>query len=90
MNKEYWGRGEAVKRLSSFMKDVLKNLKLKKIYWLTNYPKHSERHGFKRARSVLMEYTEEEDGKDTEGRLFSQRECPNVNPRAKELATANS
>lgn len=66
--KEYWGRG-AVKRLSDHVKEIKKNLKIKKVYWITNYPKHSERHGFKRSRSVLMEYTGESDGKDINGRL---------------------
>jgi N-acetylglutamate synthase-like GNAT family acetyltransferase len=56
MDKAYWGKGAAVKRLSDHVKEIMKKLKLKKVYWLTNYPKHSERHGFKRSRSVLMEY----------------------------------
>lgn len=82
VDKEYWGKGEAVKRLSDHMKCVIKKLNLKKIYWLTRYPKHSERHGFKRARSVLMEYTEDSDGKDTHGRLYPQGQHQHVDEGA--------
>lgn len=67
MDKEYWHQGESVKRLSDHIKEVMKKLKIKKAYWLTNYPKHSERYGFKRSRSVLMEYTGESNGKDIDG-----------------------
>ena len=56
IDKAYWNQGKAVKKVSEHVKELLKKLKLKKVYWLTNYPKHSERYGFKRAKSVLMEY----------------------------------
>ncbi len=69
MDKEYWGKGQAVKRLCDHMKEVIKKLKIKKVTWITNYPKHSERHGFKRSRSVLMEYKEEDDGRHNDGQL---------------------
>jgi hypothetical protein len=59
MDKEYWFNGKAVEKLASFIKDIRRKAKLNKVYWITNYPKHSERHGFKRSRSVLMEYSEE-------------------------------
>ncbi len=74
VDKEYWGNGEAVRKLSDHVKKILKVLKLKKVYWLTNYPKHSERHGFKRSKSVLMEYQEKEDGKDIDGRDDSKKQ----------------
>lgn len=61
MDKDYWGNGAAVKRLSDHVKEIIKKLKLNKVYWLTNYPKHSMRHGFKRASSVLMEYNVDEE-----------------------------
>jgi len=56
MDKEYWGRGEAVKKLADHIKQIQIKGNLNKIYWVTNYPKHSERYGFSRAKSVLMEY----------------------------------
>ena len=67
MDKEYWMNGTAVKKLSKHIKNIRKKGNLNKIYWVTNYPKHSERNGFKRAKSVLMEYNEENEvnhGKD--------------------------
>jgi hypothetical protein len=69
MDKDYWGKGLAVKKLATFMKTFRKKANLNKIFWITNYPKHSERNGFKRSKNVLMEYNEEnevkENGKDT-------------------------
>lgn len=56
MNKEYWLKGAAVKIIESKCKEILKESGLKAIYWITNYPKHSERFGFKRSKGVLMEY----------------------------------
>lgn len=69
MDKEYWMKGVAVKKLSNHIKEIRKKGNLNKIYWITNYPKHSERNGFKRAKGVLMEYNEENEvnknGQDT-------------------------
>lgn len=81
MDKAYWGKGAAVKRLSDHVKEIMKKLKLKKVYWLTNYPKHSERHGFKRSRSVLMEFTEGKNGKDSNGGDNPTGEHQHVDPR---------
>lgn len=62
VDKEYWNGGGAMSKVTDHLKQILKQLKLEKAYWATNYPKHSERHGFKRSKSVLMEYTETENG----------------------------
>lgn len=59
MDPNYWYKGKAVKMLSDFMKEQLKKCGMKKIYWHTKYPKHSEKNGFRRSRNILMEYTEE-------------------------------
>lgn len=55
----YWNHGYAVKKLSAFMKEILRKSKLNKIYWVTAYPKHSKRYGFKESENVLMEYSDE-------------------------------
>lgn len=69
VDKHYWGQGNAVSILEKKTKEIAKGAKLSKIYWITNYPKHSEKHGFKRSKSVLMEYNlEEEDGQNNDGR----------------------
>lgn len=60
VDKDYWGKGKAVEKVANFIKEVKRKGKLNKVYWITNYPKHSERNGFKRSKSVLMEYTGEE------------------------------
>lgn len=56
MEKEYWGGGRAVKLLERKAKEIMSGAQLTKGYWITNYPKHSERYGFKRSKSILMEY----------------------------------
>lgn len=61
MDKEYWGRGKAVEKVANFIKEIKRKGQLNKVYWVTPYPKHSMRHGFKRSNSVLMEYTGEEE-----------------------------
>lgn len=63
MDKDYWWEGKAVKMLSEHVKEIQKKLKLKKVFWLTRYPKHSERHGFKRSKSILMEYSPDKENK---------------------------
>ena len=68
MDKEYWVQGRAVEKLADFIKEVRVKARLNKVYWITNYPKHSERHGFKRSKSVLMEFTEDiTHGKNNDG-----------------------
>lgn len=53
---EYWKEGGAVEKLVKFLKEIRSKGKLNKVYWVSDYPKHSERHGFKRSKSILMEY----------------------------------
>lgn len=67
MDKAYWNNGKAMKKASDHVKELLKKLKLEKVFWITRYAKHSERHGFKRSKSILMEYKEEDNGADTDG-----------------------
>ena len=70
----YWGKG-AVKKLADHMKILRKKADLKKIYWITECPKHSEKYGFKASKNILMEYNidymeeeEKKDGKDNHGK----------------------
>lgn len=56
MDKEFWMKGVAVKKLSKHIKEIRKKGNLNKIYWISNYPKHAERNGFKRSKSILFEY----------------------------------
>lgn len=59
VDKDYWGAGAAVNKLAEHIKDIRRKAQLKKIYWVTNWPKHSEKYGFKKSKAVLMEYTED-------------------------------
>ena len=56
VDKEYTKGGGAVDKLTSLIKDIAFKANLNKIYWITNYPRHSQRHGFRKSKSVLMEY----------------------------------
>jgi len=69
VEKDYWGGGLAVAKLAKHIKEIKKKADLNKVYWVTNYPKHSQRYGFKRSDSILMEYTgEEENGFNNDGK----------------------
>lgn len=71
MDNLYWHRGAAVRLIEAKAKEIQGECNLKRIYWITNFPKHSERYGFKRSKSVLMEYTptEEDHGQNNNGEL---------------------
>jgi len=56
IDKDYWGGGRAVKKLEEFVLEIAEKSDLKQIYWITNYPKHSEKYGFSASKNVLMEY----------------------------------
>lgn len=64
VDKIYWNKGKAVKKLADHVKNIMKELKIDKVYWITKAPKHSEHYGFKRSRHTLMEYSEVKDGKE--------------------------
>jgi len=89
MDKEYWYDGKAVEKLSRFIKDIRKKANLNKIYWITNYPKHSLRHGFRRSKGVLMEYTEEDDGQDNDGGHGASRTSGSINSAAATVSGGN-
>ena len=83
MDKDYWFKGKAVEKLTKFIKEFLKKSGLNKVYWITNYEKHSMRHGFKRSRSILMEYKEEDCGKNINaGQHDERRECKHADTTA--------
>lgn len=70
IDKEYWYNGKAVEYLFDHMCNILEKFDLKKIYWANRYPKHAERYGFKKSKSVLMEYT-----RGTKDGINSARGC---------------
>jgi len=34
---------------------------LNKVYWVTSCPRHIKRHGFKESKSILMEYSQDDE-----------------------------
>jgi len=66
MDKKYWLRGKAVELVANKGKEIAKECKLKRIMWMSSYPKHSERYGFKRSKHVAMEWKEEDESDDCE------------------------
>jgi hypothetical protein len=86
VDKEYWTGGGSVKKLADHIKEIRKKGKLNKIYWITDYPKHSQRHGFRMSKSVLMEYSEEEDGQNIHGGSDAREEHRPVDSRTKAIS----
>ncbi len=86
IDKEYWGKGRAVEKLADHIKYIKKKANLNKVYWITNYPKHSQKYGFKQSKSVLMEYTEEQDGQNIHGGSNTRKEHQHVDSRTNPIS----
>lgn len=86
IDKEYWGKGKAVEKLADHIKFIKKKANLNKVYWITNYPKHSEKYGFKQSKSILMEYSEENDGKDIHGGVKAREEHRPADTRTEKIS----
>lgn len=61
IEKTYWQPGKAIKKVVELIKDIKNKANLNKVYWVTRYPAHTERYGFKKSTSILMEYSEKEE-----------------------------
>jgi hypothetical protein len=90
IDREYWSKGKAVGKLAAHVKFIRRKADLKKIYWVTQYPKHSEKHGFKQSKSILMEYSEVEDGEDPNGRREPQGKRRNADSAAATVSELDS
>lgn len=82
IDKEYWGKGKAVELLANHIKVIKKKAHLHKVFWITSYPKHSQKCGFTQSKSILMEYSEENNGKNIHRGSKSHEEYRPVDPRA--------
>ena len=60
VDSHYWGSKSAVLKLVEHMREMRTKGKMKKVYWITHFPKHSQKHGFVPSKAILMEYNEEE------------------------------
>ena len=92
VDSNYWGSREAIKKLAEHMKEIRRKAKLNKIYWITKFPKHSLKYGFKPSKNVLMEYNEEdeEDGSNIDGGPDTHRKRESTHSRTAELPNKRS
>ncbi len=69
VDNHYWGSKDAILKLIDYIKEIRKTGNLKKVYWITKFPKHSIKYGFEKSNSTLMEYNEQEkeDGRNNDG-----------------------
>lgn len=56
IEKEYWGKGEAVPMVVEFLRELKVKVKAEKVFWITTNERFFLKHGFKKSRNVLMEY----------------------------------
>lgn len=59
ISKEYWGKGEAIKKATVFLKHFKQKIKAPRCYWVTTNERFFLKHNFKRSKNVLMEYNGE-------------------------------
>lgn len=57
ISKEYWGKGEAMKKAIAFLDQLKKATKSPRVFWVSTNEKFFIKMGFKRSKNVLMEYT---------------------------------
>ena len=56
IGKEFWGKGEAIKKVTEFLDNFRKKINAPKVFWITTNEKFFLKHGFKRSKNSLMEY----------------------------------
>ena len=56
ISKEFWGKGEAIKKATEFLDGLRKKLNAPRVFWITTNEKFFLKHGFKRSKNSLMEY----------------------------------
>jgi|ERR1700678_186277 len=55
--KEYWGKGKAVEKAIEILKGLCEKLDPPSVRWITTNDRFFAKHGFKRSKEVIMEYT---------------------------------
>ena len=56
ISKEYWGKGEGIKKAIDFIKVLKEKTQSPRVVWITTNEKFFAKHGFKRSKNCLMEY----------------------------------
>jgi len=91
MDRRYWKKGKAVDFLKSHVLNILKESKLKKIYWCTKHTKYCEKYGFKQSKNILMEFEENKHGCELNGNPNEADGASGTNdPRTEELPLSDS
>lgn len=85
IDRKLWNKGNAIELASKHVKEILKNAKLKKVYWVTNRPRVFEKAGFVRAKDMIMEWDpeEEKDGESVFRGKQDKRNSKQSDTRAK-------
>lgn len=55
--KEFWGKGAAIRQIVQFAGELNQKLKCPVVQWCTTNPRFFEKHGFRRSRNVVMEFS---------------------------------
>ena len=56
VSREFWGKGEAIKKVTDFLDSFRKTINSARVFWLTSNERFFLKHGFKRSKMALMEY----------------------------------
>ena len=56
ISKEFWGKGEAISKVTEFLDELRKKIKSSRVFWVTTNERFFLKHGFKRSKNCLMEY----------------------------------
>lgn len=56
ISKGFWGKGEAIKHVISFLNDFRKKINASKVFWISTNSRFFIKKGFKASRNVLMEF----------------------------------
>jgi len=59
IDKQFWGKGKGIEKAVQFLRILKEKVNAPKIFWMTTNEKFFAKHGFKRSKISLMEYTEE-------------------------------
>ncbi len=92
IDRRYWNKGKAVEFLRRKVEDLLNKSKLKKVFWCTTHTKYMEKYGFKKSKSILMEFeVGEKYGSNSDGNSGSASGSSGVDDSgAKELPESDS
>lgn len=56
VSKEFWGKGEAIEKVTEFLRELKAKTKAPRVFWITTNQKFFLKKGFKHSKNVLMEY----------------------------------